>query len=245
MSILVNNLAVFLNLIAEANAVSIDNGPFLSDWELSEEIDAGDDNSMVVTFRFEDQVHIDSESFDVGGINLGTWSEDGESFVLKNTNGEYSTINFYKAVRMNNRSTSTPPSTSLMDKVEKAAISQFLTDYPTDVSLEDVQKLILDGDDSIIIWQKFEDEDPKNLVDMINDMVYELRELVVECSGDPGRASPVIPATPAEEIKPARVLVEIDKSLCSWKVDGNVSVHVRNLDIEPNATVPPEFADLA
>jgi hypothetical protein len=56
-------------------------------------------------------------------------------------------------------------------KIEQFALGQFLNDYPDDMSYHNVLDLILDEDDSVTIWQPFEDHSPNWVVNQIEEMV--------------------------------------------------------------------------
>jgi hypothetical protein len=59
-------------------------------------------------------------------------------------------------------------------KIEQFALGQFLNDYPDDMSYHNVLDLILDEDDSVTIWQPFEDHSPNWVVNQIEGMVISM-----------------------------------------------------------------------
>jgi hypothetical protein len=56
-------------------------------------------------------------------------------------------------------------------KIEQFALSQFLSDYPDDTAYHNILDLILDEDDSVVIWQPFEYCSPNQVVNHIEEMV--------------------------------------------------------------------------
>jgi hypothetical protein len=56
-------------------------------------------------------------------------------------------------------------------KIEQFALSQFLSDYPDDTAYHSVLDMILDEDESISIWEPFEDHSPNWVVNQIEEMV--------------------------------------------------------------------------
>jgi hypothetical protein len=56
-------------------------------------------------------------------------------------------------------------------KIEQFALCQFLCDFPDSMDYHSVLDLILDEDESISIWQPFEDHSPNWVVNQIEEMV--------------------------------------------------------------------------
>lgn len=73
---------------------------------------------------------------------------------------------------------------SIRQKAEEFALSFFLSDYPQKDFEEILAKLdkqeIWDYSSDIIIWEPFENNEPKWVADQINIMAYQLAELFSE-----------------------------------------------------------------
>lgn len=55
----------------------------------------------------------------------------------------------------------------LEEKAGDVALGHYLSDYPANIPFGDVLDLIMDGDDSVIVWSPFEYEDRNELIDLI------------------------------------------------------------------------------
>jgi hypothetical protein len=59
-------------------------------------------------------------------------------------------------------------------KIEQFVLGQFLSDYPDDTSYHDVLDFIYEEDDSVVIWEPFEDYSPTQVVEHIEGMVLSM-----------------------------------------------------------------------
>ncbi len=59
-----------------------------------------------------------------------------------------------------------------LEKAQDFVIGQCLSDYPPDATYEEICELIADDDESVTIWEPFEDLDVVEIMDgMIDDLV--------------------------------------------------------------------------
>jgi hypothetical protein len=59
-----------------------------------------------------------------------------------------------------------------LEKAQDFVIGQCLSDYPPDATYEQICELIADDDESVTIWEPFEDLDVVEIMDgMIDDLV--------------------------------------------------------------------------
>lgn len=61
-----------------------------------------------------------------------------------------------------------------VEKAQDFAIGQCLSDYPPDATYEQICELIADDDESVIIWEPFEDLD---IVEIMDGMIVDLMRL--------------------------------------------------------------------
>lgn len=61
---------------------------------------------------------------------------------------------------------------------DNVALGQYLSDYPDDKTYEEVLDLILAEDESISIWEPFENYDPEWIVENIESLKQTLEEML-------------------------------------------------------------------
>lgn len=66
-----------------------------------------------------------------------------------------------------------------MNVYERFAVSQFLSYYPEDVSLDELFDLMREYDENVIAWDPFFDSDPEELIDAISNMIDALQDTFV------------------------------------------------------------------
>lgn len=93
-----SNIKKFCDLLDEAGAVTIDDGPLLMDCD-GEELTGHPDN-QVVRFSWTDGESDYSEVLTEGGIAAGVFDSDGK-FVAENSEGEKTVIRFFAIERLN------------------------------------------------------------------------------------------------------------------------------------------------
>lgn len=55
------------------------------------------------------------------------------------------------------------------------AIGQFLSDFPDDKSPEDIRELLVDGDDSVLVWEPFSYDDAEHIDELIENLYLVVR----------------------------------------------------------------------
>jgi hypothetical protein len=55
-----------------------------------------------------------------------------------------------------------------MNAYESFALSQILSEYPDGMTFDQVLDAILDGDETVVIWEPFEHETPERVVEVID-----------------------------------------------------------------------------
>ena len=66
-----------------------------------------------------------------------------------------------------------------MNVYERFAVSQFLSYYPEDVSLDELFDLMREYNEDVIAWDPFFDSDPEELIDAISNMIDALQDTFV------------------------------------------------------------------
>lgn len=67
-----------------------------------------------------------------------------------------------------------------MTKYEHFAANQFLSEYPAGKTFEELMQLVLDYDDSVVIWEPFEDHLLSTVVEWISDLAMESKRVFEE-----------------------------------------------------------------
>lgn len=93
-----NNIEKFFALLNVANAVTVDDGAMLTEWE-AERL-TGDTDNQVVRFTWTDGECEYSDILTEGGIAEGVFDSDGK-FVVENIEGEKTVIRFFAVERLN------------------------------------------------------------------------------------------------------------------------------------------------
>jgi hypothetical protein len=92
-----SNIAKLLAFLETAEAVTIDGGSVLTDWEVAEV--TGSPQSQLVRFAWTDGECDFSDTLTEGGIEAGEFDGDGK-FVAQNAEGEPTVIRFFTLARM-------------------------------------------------------------------------------------------------------------------------------------------------
>lgn len=92
-----NNLKRLLSLLGMAGAITIDDGPLLTEWDTEDPV--GTPDNQVVRFTWTDGACDYSDILTEGGIAVGQFDDDGK-FVCKNHEGETTVIRFFVLERM-------------------------------------------------------------------------------------------------------------------------------------------------
>ena len=58
----------------------------------------------------------------------------------------------------------------MMKNCERVALNFMLSDYPLTESYDDVLDLISNKSDAVVIWQPFENDNPEDVIEIIQDM---------------------------------------------------------------------------
>lgn len=68
----------------------------------------------------------------------------------------------------------------LRDYALGKALAFCLSDYPADLPVGQVLDMVADGHDDIEVWQPFENREPEQLADVIEDMAFSLEQQYLE-----------------------------------------------------------------
>ncbi len=60
-----------------------------------------------------------------------------------------------------------------MTPAQRKSLDHHLSDYPKDKTYDEVIALIEAEDESVLVWHKYENDTPEDLVEYIEDMVSE------------------------------------------------------------------------
>jgi len=93
-----NTIDKFLGLLNTASAVTVDDGPMLTD--IAAEELTGDPDNQVVCFTWTDGEFDYADILTEGGIAEGVFCSDGK-FVAENSEGEQTVIRFFDVERLN------------------------------------------------------------------------------------------------------------------------------------------------
>lgn len=86
-----NNVKKFFGLLGLADAITIDDGAMLTDWETDEPI--GDLDNQIVHFTWTDSEFDYSDTLTEGGIAAGVFADS--KFVCENYEGERTVLRFF------------------------------------------------------------------------------------------------------------------------------------------------------
>ena len=68
----------------------------------------------------------------------------------------------------------------MLTKAERFALSNTLSDYPDDVSYQEVQEMLRDYDESVTVWEMMEDWSPEQVIDYQDDLANQVATLLRE-----------------------------------------------------------------
>lgn len=93
----------FLNLLNKTDLVTIDNGPYLSSWDLDTESESHDEN-QVVCFSWESEGEDYYSILTESGITNGTYYQEDSKFVCEDHEGKKIVICLFKLQKINMKS---------------------------------------------------------------------------------------------------------------------------------------------
>lgn len=114
-----------------------------------------------------------------------------------------------------------------MKHSEHAALGQYLSDFPVDMTYEDVLEAIESGHDDVIVYSPFSDMDGNEVADLI-DTAQRLFEKLIE---DTGGADSEMSAAPSPGLGNAVVTVNLSGGIVE-DVSANIPVSVIVLDAD-------------